>query len=313
MRRLLSLVALTIQITIALAQQDPQFSLNMFNHLSTNPGYAGSNDALCISSIDRIQWIGFSGAPSTFLLNGDYSLSKLNSGIGLGITSDNIGSQNNFQFLANYAYRVQAGKGKLGIGMGVGLLNTSIHGNWITGEVLTNPNNNPYWDPSIPHDANHVSFDMSFGLFYRTNNFYMGLSSTHLNQAKNNIQPDILPQWIRHYYFSGGYYYQLPNPLFEIRPSLFIKSDSKVFQYDLNLTLHYNKRVWGGLSYRVGDAIVAMAGFTMPNGFKLAVAYDYTLSDITKYTSGSFELMLGWCVGVGKGKKKTGYGSVRFL
>jgi len=313
MRRLLSLVVLTIQISIALAQQDPQFSLNMFNHLSTNPGYAGSNDALCITNIDRIQWIGFNGAPSTFLLNGDASLTKLNSGVGVSMVSDNIDSFNNFQFLANYAYRIPVGKGKLGLGLGVGLLNTSIHGDWITNQTLDNPNTDPYNDQSIPHDANHISIDMSFGLFYRTNSFYLGLSSTHLNQPKNDISPDVLPQIMRNYYFTGGYFYQLPNPLFEIRPSLFIKSDSKVFQYDINAQLLYNKRVWGGLTYRIGDAIVVMCGFTLPNNFKMAVAYDLTTSVLNKYSNGSFELMAGWCFGVSKGKSKSSYKSVRFL
>jgi len=285
----------------------------MYNHLSTNPGYAGSNDALCVTNIDRIQWVSFPGAPRTYLLNGDLSLPKLNSGIGLSMNSDNIGFFNNFQFLANYAYRIAVGKGKLGIGLGLGIFTTSIHGNWISDETLYDPNKNVYLDPSIPHDAKHTAIDMDFGLFYRTNNLYLGLSSTHLTQPKNVVSPEIvLPQIMRHYYLTGGYFIQLPNPLFEIRPSIYIKNDSKIFQYDINTTLVYNKRVWGGLSYRIGDAFVVMAGCTT-NNFKFAVAYDYTASKINKYTGGSYELMLGWCFSVSSGKKKGKYGSIRFL
>ena len=274
----------------------------------------GSNDALCITNIDRIQWVGFSGAPRTYLFNGDVALPKFNSGAGVSMISDNIGVFNNFQFLANYAYRIKhVGKGSLGIGMAVGLYNTSLTGNWVTDETLDNPNVNPYSDPSIPHDVNHISFDMSFGLFYRTNNLYLGLSSTHLNEAKNVVSPDVLPELIRHYYLTGGYYYTLPNPLFEVRPSIFIKTDSKVFQYDINVILQYNKRIWGGLSYRVGDAFVVMAGFTLPSNFKMAIAYDYPVSAINKYTTGSFELMVGWCFGTGKAKGKQTTKSPRFL
>ena len=311
MRRLITFIAITIQVTIAFAQQDPQFSLNMYNHLSTNPGYAGSNDALCITNLDRIQWIGFSGAPSTFLLNGDASLAKLNSGAGVSLTSDNIGPFNNFQFLLNYAYRgVKLGKGKLGMGMGVGIYSTSIHGTWITNQTLENSNVNPYFDPAIPHDINHKSLDMAIGLFYRTNKGYLGFSSTHITQPKN---VEGLPQIMRNYYLTGGYFFQLPDPLFELRPSIFIKSDSKVFQYDINAQLVYNKRAWGGLTYRLGDAIVVMAGFTMPNNFKMAIAYDITISALSKYSTGSFELMAGWCFGVSKSSKKSKIGSVRFL
>jgi len=313
MKRLFSLITLTLQITIALAQQDPQYSLNMFNHLSTNPGYAGSNDAICITNIDRLQWLGFEGAPRTYVLNADMTLSKLNSGVGLSILSDKIGNENDFQLQGSYAYRVPIGKGKLGIGLSVGMLNKYINGNWISPITLNDPNQNVYNDPSIPHSVNHLSFDMSFGLFYRTNNLYLGLSSTHLNEAKNKVSADILPSIKRHYYFAAGYYYQLPNPLYEIRPSVFIKSDIAVFQYDVNATLIYNKRVWGGVSYRYGDAFVAMAGFYLNNSFKFAVAYDITTSKLRKYSSGSVELMLGYCAIVSKGKSKQRNKSVRFL
>ena len=313
MKRLFSLITLTIQITIALAQQDPQYSLNMFNHLSTNPGYAGSNDAICVTNIDRLQWLGFEGAPRTYVLNGDMTLNKLNSGVGISILSDKIGFENDFQLQGSYAYRVKIGKGKLGIGLSVGMLNKYINGNWISPTTLWDPNTNVYNDPSVPHSVNHVSFDMSFGLFYRTNNLYLGLSSTHLNQAKNKVSANVLPSIKRHYYIAAGYYYQLPNPLYEIRPSVFIKTDAAVFQYDINATLLYNKRVWGGLSYRVGDAIIPMVGFILQNNFKFAVAYDITVSKLHKYTNGSVELMLGYCANLSKGKSKGSYKSVRFL
>ena len=33
--------------TSSFAQQDPQFTMNMFNRLYANPGYAGSNNGIC--------------------------------------------------------------------------------------------------------------------------------------------------------------------------------------------------------------------------------------------------------------------------
>ena len=53
------------------AQQEPQFTQYMFNRLSYNPAYAGSNGAICLTSFYRNQWMGLDlmdvsgGAPST--------------------------------------------------------------------------------------------------------------------------------------------------------------------------------------------------------------------------------------------------------
>ena len=49
--------------TTVFAQQDPQFTMNMFNRLYTNSGYAGSNNGICATAIHRQQWVGFSDNP----------------------------------------------------------------------------------------------------------------------------------------------------------------------------------------------------------------------------------------------------------
>jgi hypothetical protein len=60
-----------------MAQQEPQFTLNQFNHNTVNPGYAGLRDAICITSLYRQQWIGLNDenkdhvAPETFVVNAD--------------------------------------------------------------------------------------------------------------------------------------------------------------------------------------------------------------------------------------------------
>ena len=48
-----------------IAQQDPQYSQYMFNHMAINPGYAGINEAVCLNAAHRQQWVGIDGAPVT--------------------------------------------------------------------------------------------------------------------------------------------------------------------------------------------------------------------------------------------------------
>src|SRR4030042_1881358 len=51
------------------SQQDPITSNYMFNTLSYNPGIAGTSGMICATAINRQQWIGFKGAPSTTIFN----------------------------------------------------------------------------------------------------------------------------------------------------------------------------------------------------------------------------------------------------
>ena len=51
------------------AQQEAQYTQFMYNKLSLNPAYAGSQGMPCISCIHRKQWIGFEGAPTSQIIN----------------------------------------------------------------------------------------------------------------------------------------------------------------------------------------------------------------------------------------------------
>lgn len=55
---LLSLISIFMCTGSLIAQQEPQFTLNMFNHMAVNPGYAGLRDAITVTGIMRQQWIG---------------------------------------------------------------------------------------------------------------------------------------------------------------------------------------------------------------------------------------------------------------
>ena len=58
MKRLLVSAVLVVSGFAAVAQQDAQFSQNMFNKLSVNPGVAGENGGICGMLLHRSQWFG---------------------------------------------------------------------------------------------------------------------------------------------------------------------------------------------------------------------------------------------------------------
>ena len=68
-------------------QQQPQYSQYMLNNMAINPAYAGMNGAICANLDDRLQWVGFSGAPTTTSITADDFFRTLHGGIGLTVSS----------------------------------------------------------------------------------------------------------------------------------------------------------------------------------------------------------------------------------
>jgi len=297
----------------SIGQQDPQTSQYMFNELTFNPGYAGSNGAICATASSRQQWIGFKGAPSTTTFHAEATVKPfhINSGVGLALSSDQLGFEKNLSVTGTYAYRMELGQGNLGIGLSLGVINKALDPKW---EIPTSDYHTPAsGDPLIPENKeSYIAFDLGLGAFYKTDNFYIGVSSTHINQpvikfTKGN------PFLARHYYILGGYNFHLPNPVFEVLPSVFIQSDGKATQLTLNMNVLYNKKIWGGVSYRAGDAIIGLVGLELLNGLKVGYSYDFPTSDIRKNTGGTHELMLKYCFNVSMQHVSKRYKSIRFL
>jgi type IX secretion system PorP/SprF family membrane protein len=280
-----------------------------------NPGSAGSRDKICLNAVHREQWVNFPDAPSTsyFSADGAFSLLGKSFGGGLSILNDNFGFNSDLGINLQTAYRFDLGPGKLGIGLNTGILNKSLSPEWKTlgntGEITDGAQG----DPGIPQTKeSRVAFDMGFGAFYRSENIFMGISSTHINQAKIKYE-NATPHLVRHYYMTAGYNLQLPNPLFEIMPYFILKTDGKANQLYLNTTVRYNKRFWGGVSYRAGDAIVALVGLELFNGVRVTYSYDFVTSQIAKYSDGTHELSIGYCFDLSLDKSPQKYKSIRFL
>ncbi|MBS1232185.1 MAG: rane protein [Bacteroidetes bacterium] len=297
----------------SLSQQDPLSSQYMFSTMTYNPGIAGTSGMICATALNRQQWIGFKGAPSTTLFNisAPVSLFKIKSGIGLIVESDNVGFDKDINLSAVYSYLLDLGLGKLGIGVSLGMVNKTLDPSWQipSGDGFTQPDQ----DPLIPvNKESFVAFDAGLGLYLNADKYYAALSVTHLNQAKIKFTKGE-PYLTRHYYLTAGYSIQLPNPSLELLPSVFAFSDGRVVQFSVTSLVRYNKKVWGGVSYRAGDALTGLIGLELYNGIRVGYAYDFPLSDIRKNTSGSHEFMVNYCFDLSLGRSRMKYKSIRFL
>jgi type IX secretion system PorP/SprF family membrane protein len=138
-----AIVIAAISFSACFSQQDPVSSNYMFNHLTFNPGYAGTSGMICATALNRQQWLGFKGAPSTTVFNISAPVSpfKINSGIGLLVDNDNIGFDKNINIALVYSYLVDVGQGKLGIGINAGMFNMTLDPEWVipAGDIFTPP------------------------------------------------------------------------------------------------------------------------------------------------------------------------------
>lgn len=309
---LLSAAGLLIGVS-AYSQQDYQLSQYMFDRLSFNPAFAGIDNKICATGIFRQQWAGFTGSPQTMLLNVHGPVKQIRGGAGLSLYNDKIGFFNNFALKASYSYHLTLGTGILGIGVSAGFMSVSVKPTWV---AITSPT----LDDAIPdNNVSQTTYDLGFGLYYRANNWYAGLSATHLTESditKLNVKNT------RHYFITAGYDYQL-NQQLTLRPSFIVKSDATSTQLDVNFNALYSlsdkNGIWAGVSYRVKDAIVPMVGYQQalgdknPGMLRIGYTYDVTTSEIKSYSSGSHEIMVNYCFNINPVPKIQKSKTVRFL
>ena len=327
LKRFLVFVFSTVLIApAAMAQQDPQFTQNMFNKLSYNPAYAGSNSALCGTVLHRQQYTGFEGNPVTtvFTVEKDFTFLPFymnSSGIGLTVMQDELGFEKTFSAKLAYSHLLKPKflPGFLRLGIEGGIINKSIEGSFIARD-------DPNLDNAIPvAGANDLAINAGFGAYYYSQDMYLGLSSSNLSEPtfvdSKTDDFELNYDLRRHYYLTAGYYYDFntPTPL-QWQPSIFAKSSGTSNQVDLNLIhFQYNNFVWGGLSYRLDDAASILAGLDFTeqivelDGMKVGVAYDFVTSDLNDHTGGSFEVMLNYCYKFILPPKRQQYKTVKWL
>jgi len=297
------------------AQQEPQVTHNMFNNAFVNPGSYGLSDGITVTGIFREQWVGFKDdennkvSPETFLLTADAPVRFLHGGLGFGLAQDKEGQFKNMLVKLGYSYHMNLGNAKLGFGVNANFNNRSISDKSLLHPVVES-------DPvlmGLTTDGVTIT-DMSVGVFLQKPRYYIAFSSTQILETKKTSGDagGIIPyQNSRHYYLTGGHDITLPAYQgYVFTPSVFLKSDGNTIQADINLMARYNNKVWGGVSYRISDAISMMVGVAYKD-IEIGYAYDIPTSKIA--ASGSHEIMARYRFKLERDKTRSGYRNTRYL
>jgi type IX secretion system PorP/SprF family membrane protein len=302
MKKIIILILAVISVITVSAQQDPQFTQNMFNKLANNPGFAGSRGVIATSILHRSQWMGFEGAPTTQNFSVDAELPFLYGGVGLNVVKDNIAQFSNLGLQASYAYRTELGVGQIGMGMSVGMFQSGVDG---VDFNFAEPG-----DGAIPTGiVSGSKLDIGAGIYYNTQDVYIGLSSSHMTEPVVEWSDGAQFPLARHYFLITGYYHELSS-LLSLNPSIYLKSDGATSQLDINTNLIYNNKMWGGVSYRLDEGISLLAGMNVNEDLRFGLAYDVTLMNAM---SNSLEFMLGYNFKIKTNKAISKYKNPRFL
>ena len=302
MNKIFILILGVVSIITVSAQQDPQFSQNMFNKLANNPGFAGSRGNIATSVLHRSQWMGFEGAPTTQNFSIDAELPFLHGGVGLNVVKDNIAEFSNLALQASYAYRTELGVGQIGMGMSVGMYQSGINGGALKPAQIG--------DNAIPTgEVKGSSLDIGAGIYYNTQDFYIGLSSAHMTEPTIEWTDGQDFGLSRHYFLIAGYTHDLNTSLL-LHPSIYLKSDGATSQLDINANLIYNNKMWGGVSYRLDEGVIMLAGMNVNEDLRFGLGYDVTMMNPM---SNSLEFMLGYNFKIKTNKSVSKYKNPRFL
>lgn len=288
-----------------------------------NPGAIGDTDYLRIRGGGRLQWVGIDNAPQTFLAAADMPFKLFNKrfGTGLVVQQESYGLFKNLTINAQVGYKQKLFKGELTVALSAGFFNEQFKGS----EVFI-PDDDDFHSPedeAIPtRDVAGNALDLGLGLFYTHRKFWAGISLLHANNptvsftsdSESSVsRTDVPPAGgegegggsttgtTKNYqftanrtaYFMAGSNIPIKNTLFEVIPSVIVRSDFTFTDFELTGRVRYRKLFTAGVGYRYNDAVSIMLGAEI-KGIFIGYSYDYHLSDISKASSGSHELVAGY-------------------
>lgn len=316
MRRFLAIAWVVIGVMgQALAQQRPQHTQYVLNNYLTNPAVGGIESYTDVRTSYRSQWVGVEGAPRTvyasihgsigpsgsssskntvpnrngFGRRSSFKKAMPHQGFGAVIQVDRAGLLKASTLNGSYSYHLPlTGYFTLSSGISAGITQYNVD------MMAANPvnTNDPYLATA---DLNRTKLDLGLGLWLYTPDFYVGISGAQLVKSKIDAGTGDTPSlaMMPHFYSTAGVRFQ-PSRDLALIPSIMAKMTATASpSVDLNLRALYNQQVWGGVSYRFGDAWAAMAGVNLNYLIDIGYSYEMPASTVRQVSVGSHEVVLG--------------------
>ncbi len=272
------------------SQQLPQYTQYMLNEMAINPAVAGKDDFADVRSNNRYQWIGITDAPRTYMLTLHGPIKSKNMGIGMNLYTDIVGPTRRTGLNFSYAYHLKLKEDMfLSMGLSAGVLQWGIDGSKLVLRDSGDENLlSTYQTTYVP--------DFGAGIyFHKKDRFYVGLSLPQLYQAPIKLYDGAgkNSRIINHFNLNAAYKFDLGDD-FKIEPSFLVKyAIPAPPKMDIGARVIYQEQIWLGGAYRHHDAFTALIGYFYKNYLMIGYSYDFTTTNIKKYSTGTHEIMLG--------------------
>ena len=277
------------------AQQDPQYTMHMYNTQVVNPAYLGSTEAVHFGFLTRTQWVDFEGSPQT----GSFTISspvgrRNKTALGLSIVSDVIGPTTEQSLTADYGYTFFNDYGsKITLGLKAGVSNLQVDYS-----ILNLANTS---DDQFSQNTSLLSPQIGAGIYYNNERFYAGFSVPNFLKTKHydvngSVFSSAEAKERMHYFLIAGYVFDI-NDVIKLKPAGMVKIvRGSPIQMDLSANIYFNEKITFGAAYRLDAAISAIAGFALSDRAFVGFAYDYQTTAIQQFSSGSYEMILRFTI-----------------
>ncbi len=287
MRKLILCAFLTCINLNIFAQQVPQYTQYRYNMSIVNPAYAGYEDILSIGFLGKRQWVGVTGAPETYTAFGHGRVSE-KLGLGLNVVSDRVGPENKIYVNTDMSYTVDISETfRLGLGVKGGVIFHNVG--------LTDLQQEQGSDQLFNENVNKTYPNVGVGLLAYSERFYLSISvpnfvrTLYFDQDEGriaNAAEEI------HTFIGSGYIFDVSS-MVKLKPSFLLKyAIDTPMSLDVSLNLLWNQKIEFGTSYRLDDAVSALVNFKVTENIRIGYAYEYAISNIGEYSSGSHEIIV---------------------
>lgn len=283
-----------------ISQQQTVYTNYLLNQYLYNPAYAGVYQGTSFNVGYRNQWVGFDGAPVSFLANGYGTFKKKpNMNVGAYVTTEKIGLFQRTTFGGTYTYHLKINKkADINFGLGLGGIQHKVR------VYDANPYDKD--DAAMSSDVlNGFAFDASAGFYFYTKNYFLGFSSQQMPNSKI-LWTNSIGRNTTHYYLYTGYNIPVDKKKeWIIQPSLLLRTNAPTpHQLEGHVRGIFKQIFWLGFSYRQLSSAGILAGCNINKQFVFSYDYDFTLTALNHYSSGSHEIVLSYFIPFKKKKSK---------
>ncbi|MCC6459238.1 MAG: type IX secretion system membrane protein PorP/SprF [Saprospiraceae bacterium] len=296
MKKIVLLLLISTAALQLSAQQEQHFTQFMHNKLQINPAYSGSRGIPFVTALYRNQWMGFDGAPKSFLASFNSPFITPRVGIGVTLSHFQVGLNTDFSGSLAYSYDL-IGREDLSVRAGIMGSIRSLSIDFAKAQPFT-----VVGDQSLGSiQENSIYGNVGAGIYATiAQQFYVGFSVPRIVSSTIGIYNDqalTIAKDYQHFYVMAGAILPLTDDI-NLMPALLAKYVKNApFDMDVNVNLEIKEKITAGLSYRVGgdgpgESMDLLVFWKAHPQFGVGIAYDFTLSNVKDYTAGSIELLL---------------------